>query len=453
MKKMVYILIVSCIVLWVGALQAAVLVYEGFDYLVADADDLASGLLDGKNLGTGFDGPWIQSYENTNNASRPFIYGPEGNTIYPTGQNPGQPNWDGVVDNLPQTGNYVGFTPMPNPLSGDRLNAHRPLAASAGDMAGPDGVLWASMAVHMPTTPGGGNIGFVFTTGTGFWERCIYLKSLDGAYAGNGIGIANGSANWNPSNDIDTVFIENGKEVAGANHVNISRSQDNVVVLKFEFGATDTVSAWYFTEDQEMTEAAFNANAAGTTHTIDEFTLTTLAVGMNGYENAYDEIRIGDTFNDVAGILDPTLATVDAGSNWATWSGEPVTLDDVTVVSNDPGAGGLTLQWTTVPPVGVSVSIVGYTTAQPQITVTKPLDDTMARVLCSLTVSQAGKDDVIANMWIHVYDDECNAALGIGSHTITQTDFNGDCITDMEDLYELVSNWMADFSLTGSFDK
>jgi hypothetical protein len=54
-----------------------------------------------------------------------------------------------------------------------------------------------------------------------------------------------------------------------------------------------------------MTEAAFIANALGSTSTIDENTLTTLAFSSARGKNALDEIRIGDTFNDVIGVPEP----------------------------------------------------------------------------------------------------------------------------------------------------
>jgi hypothetical protein len=50
-----------------------------------------------------------------------FIYGSLGNT---NGTNGSKPDWDGVVDNLPTAGGYVGLSPFVNDQFVDRLREY-----------------------------------------------------------------------------------------------------------------------------------------------------------------------------------------------------------------------------------------------------------------------------------------------------------------------------------------
>lgn len=272
------------------------LVYEPFDY-APDLSDAVAGAQNGKNGGLGFSGAWEDMTAGSNNGEG-FIYGSSGNT---NGTNGGLPGWDGVVDNLPTSGGYVGLSPFANDATEDRNNARRQLAQSAGAMAGADGILWVSMAVHFRDNRFNFSPGLMFTDGGGFSERVRDIT--DGS---TGIGIGHGSA-WGL--DLNAITYNAGAFDTRTNVSNISTTLDNVLVLKFEFGPTsDSVSTWFFPEDQALDEAVFNANALSTTSTfnIDENTLTTLAVGITRAGNAYDEIRIGDTFLDVAGIPEPS---------------------------------------------------------------------------------------------------------------------------------------------------
>jgi hypothetical protein len=402
--------------------------------------------VDGKDGGVGFGGAWLDTPGTGNNGGEAFVYDSAGN-IYSGTYDVGLPDWDGVVDNLPQSGGYAGMSGFDS----GRMNSHRLLAQSAGELAGDDGVLWASVAVHYVDGFAKSGVGFALTDGGGFYERAKTL--LDSS---NGIGLGNGTTSlW--GKHIDTLFWSEGAEVVGSktNVSNISSTKDNVVVIKFEFGDTDTVSAWYFTEDQEMTEAAFIANALGSTSTIDENTLTTLAFSSARAKNALDEIRIGDTFLDVIGEkADPTAPDVDAGSDWISWSEEPVTLNDVEVTNNDLGAGDLTLTWSAIPVAGVSIGFSDIHVEEPIVTITKSTpDDSTVFVLLKLTVTQSGKEYVESSMTIEVYDDACKAAVGIGTTVIGSSDFNANCVTGLEDLARMVANWLVDFSLTGSVDK
>ena len=114
--------------------QAALLVYEPFEY-IPDLSDPLLGALNGKDGGAGFAGAW-EDMTSGSNAGEGFIYDGTGNT---EGSNGAKPDWDGVVDNLPSVGGYVGLSPYANDQLEDRLNARGALEQSAGAMAGADG--------------------------------------------------------------------------------------------------------------------------------------------------------------------------------------------------------------------------------------------------------------------------------------------------------------------------
>lgn len=280
----------------VAASQAVVYVYEPFDYTV-DLSDPAAGAQNGKNGGIGFAGAW-EDMTSGSNAGEGFIYDSAGNS---NGTNGSKPDWDGVVDNLPTVGGYVGLSPFANDSTEDRNNARRALAQSAGAMAGTDRVLWMSMVVHFEDNRFNFSPGLMLTDGGGFSERVRDIT--DGS---TGIGIGHGSA-WGI--DLNAITYNAGAFDTRTNVSNISTTLDNVVIIKFEFGdQSDTVSTWFFDETQTLDEATFNSNAGSTTSTfnIDENSLTTLAVGITRAGNAYDEIRIGDTFGDVIGVPEPS---------------------------------------------------------------------------------------------------------------------------------------------------
>jgi hypothetical protein len=154
------------------------------------------------------------------------------------------------------------------------------------------------------------------------------------------------------------------------------------------------------------------------------------------------------------GVLDISEPTVDAGSDWITWSGEDVTLDDVVVINNDPGVGEVTLTWSAASVAGVTVGFSDIHAQYPTVTITKsPLTGSVIPVTLTLTATQSGKNPVESSMTIDVYDDACEAGIGAGTTVIYPTDFNSDCITDLRDLAEMAAEWLVDFTLTEPVDK
>lgn len=273
--------------------HAELLVYEPFDY--APINDEVFGQLAGRNGGLGFSGPW-QDCTGRGNDGAAYVYDQRGNpeALYGGSWGGGKPDWDGVVDNLPTMGGYVGMSDWLG--VGDSLNSKRKLAMSAGAMAARNrGVLWLSAVWHFPEGSYFAPVGIALTSNdSGFVERATSISDQ-----GNGIGTGNGKKMRDGRMRLNPVIWENGDEVAGAPGANIDPLKDNIVILKFEFGKTDTVSTWYFTEDQKMTERAFNENAISVSSAIDEDTLDTLTFGTIRKGNAVDELRIGTSFKDV----------------------------------------------------------------------------------------------------------------------------------------------------------
>ncbi|MBT8043472.1 MAG: hypothetical protein KJO79_00860, partial [Verrucomicrobiae bacterium] len=106
--------------------HADLLVYEPFDY--QPHNDEIAGRLEGRNGGLGFAGPWI---DNKVEKGYGFIYAQRGNpeALYDGGWGDNAPDWDGVVDNLPTMGGYVGISDWDRSGS---IHASRKLARSAG---------------------------------------------------------------------------------------------------------------------------------------------------------------------------------------------------------------------------------------------------------------------------------------------------------------------------------
>lgn len=283
------------LITFAGALisQADLLVYEPFDY--AAVNDDSAGRIAGRNGGLGFAGPWVDC-AGQGNEGEAFVYDQRGNpeALYGGDWGAGKLKWDGVVDNLPGMGGYAGVSDWSG--EGDRMNSKRKLATSAGAMAASNGgVLWLSAVWHFPENSYFAPVGIALSSKDGgLVDRAISIS--DNASA---IGVGNGQNFRNGMKRLNPMFWEKGRDTAGTPGTDISTRQDNVVILKFEFGEADTVSAWYFSEDQPMTEEAFNEHAIKCSSSIDEHALDTLTFGTVMRGNAVDELRIATRFKDV----------------------------------------------------------------------------------------------------------------------------------------------------------
>lgn len=265
------------------------LVYEPFDYKVHNHE--IQGRLEGRNGGLGFGQAWKDTAGSEGYA---FVYDQRGNApkLFNGRRGAAKPAWDGVVDNLPTMGGYMGCSDWD--LSGS-FHSTRKLARSAGEMSKANGgVLWMSAVFHMPNHGFFAPVGFALASDeSGFKERAL---AMDGK--ADAIGAGNGR-NFRERKRLNPIIWKQGEEVAGTSGANIDSKKDNIIIIKYEFGQTDKVSTWFFTEDQEMTEVAFNQNAASASGEIDENTLNVLAVCTILNDNAIDEIRMGTSFQSV----------------------------------------------------------------------------------------------------------------------------------------------------------
>lgn len=308
--------------------HAQLLVYEPFDY--APVNDPVAGRLDSKGGGIGFGGAWIDS--SGDNLGFAFIYDSRGNpeALYGGTFGGGQPNWDGVVNNLPTRGGYAGLSDWSNQGSAneDKWNAHRALERSAGELAGDNGILWLSAVWHWPGSAFQNRPGIALTNGSHFGTARSEALTSNGF----GIGVGNGNVGGWPSAVLNPTVWNNGSEVAQTGAGSMTASGDHVIILKFEFGAIDKVSAWSFTENHQLSEEVFHANAATAGFAIDEFALNTLAFAAHRRETAVDEFRIGKTFADVISEV------VEHEEPFA-----------ITGIARDPVTGGITLTWRSKP--------------------------------------------------------------------------------------------------------
>jgi arylsulfatase A-like enzyme len=157
---------------------------------------------------------------------------------------------------------------------------------------------------------------------------------------------------------------------------------------------------------------------------------------------------------------DPTTPSVDAGIDMITWSGEPVQLDPTVVNNSDPPTD-LTYAWSAdTPPAGVTVEFdpidpIAANDPTPTVMITKPLDGIPVTVTLRLAVNNVGRPDppVTNTLTIDVYDNACEVAKAGGSGEDNPGDFDGNCITDANDLAELAAKWLNGNALTAPVAK
>jgi hypothetical protein len=169
-----------------------------------------------------------------------------------------------------------------------------------------------------------------------------------------------------------------------------------------------------------------------------------------GQTEVFDEIRFGESFEDVVPVP-RTTPTVDAGVDMVTWSGEPVPMS-ATVVNNHPTAD-LTYAWSADPADGVDFSATDI--EDPIVTITK-ITENPSVVTLTLTANNVGEAPDQAredSLTIDVYDDACKATIGLDPSAIDPSDFDGNCVTGIEDLREIAIAWLHNYSLTEPVSK
>lgn len=276
-------------------------VYEPFDYAV--------GELSGNNGGLGFATAWTYS-----TLLNPDSIGWVWDANNGTELSQGTMDWDGVVDNIPVS-TALGqprFTGGAPGISEAKRDIYRELSASAGEMAGTDGVLWMSAVLH---DGGGGSVGI----GLGLGDTVLVDRG--GRYNFRGEGGAQtafiGSFGWSfyggGGNDklnpcVATNTIDN--TVANINNYVATDGQpistgDFVLLFKFRFsGFEDSVECYAFTEDTALSEATFDDNKISAVFPsgFNEDACTFITWSSARGSTCLDEIRIGSTFDDIIGI-------------------------------------------------------------------------------------------------------------------------------------------------------
>jgi alpha-galactosidase len=281
----------------IAVCHGELLVYEPFDYQPHNHE--VQGRLEGRHGGLGFSAPWADTTTETGYA---FVYDQRGNPedLYDGAWGGGQLNWDGIVENLPTMGGYIGSSDWND--AGDALHSTRKLAQSAGAMAkANNGVLWLSAVWHIPAQQFFAPVGIALASdGSGFKERAVAMNGK-----ANAIGVGNGR-HFRERKDLNPIIWQLGEEAAGEAGKDVDGQKDNIIILKFEFGETDTVSTWSFTEDEKMSEDVFNQHAVSCNGSIDEDSLEYLAIATILRGNAVDEIRLGTSFDSVlTGTIPP----------------------------------------------------------------------------------------------------------------------------------------------------
>jgi len=162
--------------------------------------------------------------------------------------------------------------------------------------------------------------------------------------------------------------------------------------------------------------------------------------GHHYNNNAWTYMMVGDVMGRaMAELLTPY--SVNAGTNMITWSGEPVELD----ATVQDGVTVVSYGWSANPNDGVVFS--DETVEDPTVTITKDTDNP-STVTLTLTVNDGENPPVTDAMRIDVYDDACKAAIGKGLAADNPGDFDGNCVTGLEDVAVMALAWLNDNGLT-----
>ena len=320
-----FLLALSAVAALTLSSRATLLVYEPFDY--------ATGALTGQNGGTGFASAW-QHYG-----------GNKGKVWWPNSidTNAGGNSWDGAVANIP-TSSALGeyrFAGGDETVGAYNRDIYRALSSSAGAMAGGDNVLWMSVvALNGSGGSFGLGLGDGYTRDRGRnWEAGMTNFIGWAGYTTTWIQKKNAMISTNaPARDIDIT-----QDTAG-----LSSSSPYVLVFKFTFSAgDDTCQMYAFDESTPLSEATFDASAlTATVAGFDENACDVFSYAHNGQQNLLDEIRIGDSFADVAslssaGQTDPAKSSVGFAPIGVPADGTSISTITVTVLDgfSTPQAG------------------------------------------------------------------------------------------------------------------
>ena len=252
--------------------------------------------------------------------------------------------------------------------------------------------------------------------------------------------------------DGDTVLINENLELSWEN---ISNDSNSVYV-----------EVWWGTEPNELHPAYDMASLdldPDSGQDVDSVTVDSSAVDtyywrVNSYLNGADHINEPNmvegalwSYTTVADFA-PAVEIVTPAQMAGSGVGVPL---DATVT--DDAVSAVTVEWTadddSVADPNLTINIApDNEDATVTITKTFPTDDVVT-VTMTVTVGDEGNPAAdSASVEIDVYDDACHLAR-VGQGKSAVTDFNGDCITALEDLAVAAAAWLDDYSPTGPLDR
>jgi hypothetical protein len=208
------------------------------------------------------------------------------------------------------------------------------------------------------------------------------------------------------------------------------------------------------TTGQDAVSVDVDASVAGTYYWwVDTY--------IYGSANINDPNKIAGSLYSFVGLNDTPPSVVIDTPNQMTWSGEGVPL---AATVTDDSQSAVTIAWTadavSMADPNLTITIAGGATSTPTVTITKDAEGLGLRtVTMTVAVSDtANPTPVTASCVIYVYDDACQMArLGEGKiavdGVIIDTDFNNDCVTNLEDFAQIAAAWLGDYSSTGPLDR
>lgn len=158
-------------------------------------------------------------------------------------------------------------------------------------------------------------------------------------------------------------------------------------------------------------------------------------------------------------VSDVPPVNVVMGDDMMTWSAKPVPM--VAPTFDDDNKSTVTYLWTadaaSVADSDLVIDISDPAAANPTVTITdNKADRGMVTVTLTVVVSDeynAGNENPASgSLTIDIYDDACHMAHD-GEGKSAQTDFNGDCITNLEDFAKMVAAWLDDYKSSGPLPK
>lgn len=433
-------IVAMALILAASPVSAELVLEEQFTY--------GAGNIDGRDGGIGFDGAWNESRSH--------------GQIYSTGIKTFA-GGDGTTINE-DTGLYFLNVPVAGSAlsrfgNAGRAQAHRLLSSeSQAALTADDTTIWFGVLISVDKNYQ--NMMFGFGTEKIGHSPAFQLADADGELvAGDGFGVSNASGtgmisafvfdNSDLATFVDSAFTPALQD--GATHHDTA-----LIVGKINWKAAGTPDEFFLFNitDANTVPDEIDAIVSITDRDLDQSAFDTITA-YDGTVAIIDEIRFATTFAEaVKGDL--TAPAVDAGSNWITWSGAPVALDDVVIVNNSEPQTALTYAWTAEPngidDPDLDVVFSATDVEAPTVTITKAAGDAVTVTLIVAVNNVGGsKADRNGVMKIDIYDDTCLAAAAAAADPLEfdLTDLDENCITNLGDFAEMAVTWMVDYSSTG----